>query len=70
MTTKTVKIFVVSGVLPPDQRRTELGIFFKVTDADRFVAGLDSARVLDTRIEARETRLEDLHPAHRGLFEP
>jgi len=45
----------------------DLGLFFKVTDADKFVSGLASGWGTP-RIETRAVPVEDIHEAHRALF--
>ena len=68
-TMPTVTAYVVVADGGKEHPAQELGLFFKVTDADRHVASLSSGTQWgNPRIEARQLVLSDVHPAHETLF--
>ena len=68
-TMQTITAYVVVGDGGKEHPAQDLGMFFKVTDADRHVAKLAAGNAWSNlRIDLRQVALSDVHPAHESLF--
>ena len=60
----TTRVYVVLADAGTEHRGVELGLFFRVTDADAHAATLSPPTWSNARVEPRDLLLSDVHPAH------
>ena len=66
LTLDTVPAYFVLGDAPNGQKNVELGLFFRVIDAEAHAKTIKGWH--NVRVEPRQMAKADVHPAHHALF--
>jgi hypothetical protein len=68
MSAQTVAVYVVVGSSSQATRPVDLGLFFRVTDANTHAARIGPREWSDVHVEPRQIALQDVHPAHVSML--